>query len=444
MQCQAITSVNRRCSRKATKNSSTCKQHQIPEKNILQKLSNNEISHVGQFLGYSDIRNTKLSKFPSSIYTLKNCITIIYDLDTLPKVILSITRLKDLTISDYYFLAEEFTTFINLLKSIKNLEALTISLYNQDFIADSTSIVDWSGFKLKYLNLGIFRAYDIHDVTFNIPTLQTIVISPSNDQIYYNEYNLKSEEHINIPNTLKTLNLENISDYPNFKLFPYIKELNLGFVKPIDIILIAELKQLEILTIKSDDFDFLDDKTLTYFPTNLKFLYLDYIGYQDNWFIRLNFPQLEYLELKNLSSLGHIIDIIFEYPKLQHLCIQDLKFRSLNAEFLKKLKELVDKKPKLTFDFYITRYEKLSLQTEEYKNIDPNNDETESELKELIKKRDEEQKAQKLYWPSLQEIFDLANLITDKNGYEYLEKLQYPPIEWARDHGYYIKENCKE
>ena len=93
----------------------------------------------------------------------------------------------------------------------------------------------------------------------------------------------------------------------------------------------------------------------------------------------------------------------------------------------------------------MTRYEKLSLDINYLKNTEHLPDEQiQDDISGIKHKLEEEQKAQTLYFPELQQIFGLANLVTDKNGYEHLEKFQYPPLEWARDHGYYIKENCEE
>jgi len=475
MQCEATTNAGTRCSRKALLNSRYCWQHQNykasathaegkapsnniiistnKRNNILQTLSNNDFTQVGQYLNYYDLANTKISKFPASTYLLKKCITMDYNLKHLRQMVPTVTKLKDLTlIFNNRINLGEIDIVFDLLKSVKNLEALHIEYFPEllmeelypgdNYIIFSTDDIKWSGFKLKYLNLDGFIKYNIYNIVKRIPTLETLIIGES-DSINIEDFINNNSDRI--PDTLKSLDISYTTQYLNLQKFRYLKELNLGLISfdSISETEISDFKNLEILTIETDDYEFLTKENLSYFPTNLKVLGIDYIGYQNTLFLELKFSELEYLILKNLGSLQHIIDTIIHYPKLQHILIKELKFRTLNPKFLDKLKVLVKHKPNLTFDFYKIKYQVLSESFKESINFADENYK-EQYTEEMKDKMSKEIDAENLYWPQLQQIFKLTDLVIDESNFKHLEKFQYLPSDWRRDHGYYTRIECDE
>ncbi len=167
---------------------------------------------------------------------------------------------------------------------------------------------------------------------------------------------------------------------------------------------------------------------------------MEFIGYDNSVFNQLVLPNLEYLSMQNLGSLESIINSLFNYPKLEHLFIYEIKFYRLSDMFLNRLQELKKARPTLTFDFETTKYQTIS---ENMINGTYDLDE-EGFVDELYDILDREQKASKKFWSRLQSIFNLADLKIDEDGYAHLSQHQYLPEQWMIDNGYFVKKICEQ
>jgi len=477
MQCLAITKLGTRCSRKALPNSKYCWQHQnlevkeskteiIPSKNILQVIPEDVFINIGKYLGYPEISNAKISKFPKKISYQKSCIVYVYDgknnLDNLIKNLPKLTNLS-INLTDATEHKEKLYYIIKTLKSFKNLEALTLSSTNYNIninaedIKINNSFENWLGFNnLKYLNISIFiYEFDIYSVVSKIPTLEYLEINS-----HWN-LSLKFDNSTSkIPDTLKILEINSysriISDhninriFENLDKFSSLKGLIVSELVPYEFNKLTKLKNLDILHIDGDDNTYLLANNLNMFPTQIRFLYLEFIGYSnDSVFKQLILPNLEYFGMKNLGSLEHIINVLFKYPKLMHLYISEIKFSRLdgNPHFLKNLKNLKRVKPGLTLDFDTTKYETVSKQIQDIVEDDIY-DKEDTQYQEMIDDSvsilDRETKAMKRTWPTFQKIFNLTEVVIDEKGHIIQASNQYPPEQWSEDNGYYVKEICNQ
>jgi len=263
-----------------------------------------------------------------------------------------------------------------------------------------------------------------------------------------------------IPDTLKILEINSysriISDhninriFENLDKFSSLKGLIVSELVPYEFNKLTKLKNLDILHIDGDDNTYLLANNLNMFPTQIRFLYLEFIGYSnDSVFKQLILPNLEYFGMKNLGSLEHIINVLFKYPKLMHLYISEIKFSRLdgNPHFLKNLKNLKRVKPGLTLDFDTTKYETVSKQIQDIVEDDIY-DKEDTQYQEMIDDSvsilDRETKAMKRTWPTFQKIFNLTEVVIDEKGHIIQASNQYPPEQWSEDNGYYVKEICNQ
>jgi hypothetical protein len=102
---------------------------------------------------------------------------------------------------------------------------------------------------------------------------------------------------------------------------------------------------------------------------------------------------------------------------------------------LTQLQRLKTQKPKLTFDFTSTKYQKIHLQMIYNDHDHDDDDEYTDHLQDILER---ETKAQAEFWPHLQKIFNLSDLVIDENGYAHLQTHQYTSVDWARDHEFFL------
>ena len=440
MKCQAITkSTKRQCQREAINGTQYCWQHQAQEQKIELKTQRTDIvktipkdifTNLGGYLSYKDLGLARRSNFPKEINIQKYCLTLeLTDLQTIKNIIKNYPKLKNFILKDDNMVIDD-TFLIQLfesLKTIKNLEALT---FRSDYY-DERLKINWLGFRsLRYIRIDhiLYSDIDIYNLVVSIPTLESLKMD--------NEYFVETKTEKIIPETLKYLHLVNIhytdiTDYPNLLNYRFLKALSINTVELIEL----SNMSLDFLSIRSnDDYRILNSQNIEYFPTQLRFLYIEFIGYEISIFNKLKLPFLEYLGMSNLGSLVHIIDSLFTYPKLQHLYIEEIKFHRLNEEFLKKLKTLKKKIPKLTLDFDTTKTNEIILSTDF-------SDEEEVYVLNAI--TDRESIAREKYWNEFRSIFNLSEMV-ESDGQETLEFHQYTITQWLTDNGYYVNIDCAE
>lgn len=444
MRCAAIIKTKKQCSRITIEDSLYCWQHKnikSTNQNILSILNKDIFANIGEFLDYSDIANAKKSKFPANLITQKYCYTLNYrGLESLKNLYKNLPRLKSIILYVTSYMGQkEADALFTLLKKFKNLERLEINVSNT-YDGKINFDINWFGFNLKALDTPFLINTEI-PLFYEMPTLEFLKMYQNHPNIVNNDTAISL---IN-PNLISLDLSEYVYTNIEFNNFKQLKELIISRTNADNTLLssISELKTLEVLSIPNDDYLFLNSENLHLFPNWIRLLDLEFIGYEYSVFTQLQFPNLEYLSMRNLRSLQHILDVLETYPNLKHLSIHEIKFSLFDGIFFAKLRKLKQKKPDLTFDFEITKLDTINhklLDIEREMEVAENQD----ELDDLYRQKNSilhiiprEEKAELKYWPILQKIFGLANII-DSPGHRKLQENQYTIKQWRKDNGYYI------
>lgn len=446
MQCSGITKSKTQCSR-IVNSGNYCWQHGNQNiqnnSNILSILNTDIFNNIGKYLDYQEIGKAKLAKFPANLTTYKYCYTLNgINVELLQQLYKSVPKLKELTINLTHDVEQVvIDSFFSILKKFRNLEALNIEIENAREIYFSFDI-DWSGFSLKSLRTPFIINLKT-SMFYEIPTLQYL------QMLFYSKVKDNDDAIFAINPDIISLNLEEYrSPYDTTLLsnFKHLKELLISSitVEDSDVLLsnISEVKTLESLSIIGDDYNYLTPETINYFPTWVRFLYLDYIGYKPSVFAQLLLPNLEYFCTANIRSLKYALPTLFSYKKLKHLFVTEVKFSIFDDGFIQNLQKLKKQNPALTFDFNTTKYDNivetifnltdLELQTDDLNHVMDITD----EINDLSHIPPREEKAELIYLPQLQKIFGLANLVGEA-GSRSLQTHQYTTEQWRKDNGYY-------